>query len=237
MRVRSVAAAVLTGILVLGLALTVSMAGPAEAGAAKLTACVKKKTGTMRLVSGKKAKKKCPKGWRKVTWEKDKGDAQLKLIAADGKFVGTLVGMNQVGTGVGAYTVLRNGGIYNYLGGGQLYPTTALGTSPQFKTADCSGPAYLGLVGVVPPSIQDFYRGILGGPFRLVFRTFSPFGLGPAQSWKFGGVIEEVPVDIPLYKLDSDGTCDPDDPNFTGSLFRLDAETPPPDFSGPLRIR
>ena len=81
----------------LGLALIGSMASAPEAGAAKLTACVKKKSGAMRLVSGKKAKKKCPKGWRKVTWEKGKGVAPLKVVAADGKVVGTLVGMVQSG--------------------------------------------------------------------------------------------------------------------------------------------
>src|SRR6478735_3290281 len=38
------------------------------ADAATLTACVNKKTGEMRLRTGKAAKKKCPKGWRKVRW-------------------------------------------------------------------------------------------------------------------------------------------------------------------------
>src|SRR5690349_18840933 len=38
------------------------------ASAATLTACVKKKTGEMRLRQGKAAKKKCPKGFKKVHW-------------------------------------------------------------------------------------------------------------------------------------------------------------------------
>ncbi len=223
--------------LVLGLALAGSMIGAPEAGAAKLTACVNKKTGAMRLVSGKKAKKKCPKGWRKVTWEKDKGRNGLQVVSADGKVVGILVGMSPIGTGVNAYTVLRNGGIYSFLGGGQLYPTSAMGSLPEFKTADCSGPAYIGLDGAVPAGTLDFYKGLFGGPFRLIFRTLSPLGLGPASSWKFQGVTEDVLVDIPLYELQSDGTCDPSDPTFTGTLFQFDSEAAPPDFKGPLKIR
>src|SRR5689334_21609890 len=38
------------------------------ANAATLTACVKKSTGEMRLRQGKAAKKKCPRGWKKVRW-------------------------------------------------------------------------------------------------------------------------------------------------------------------------
>ncbi len=230
-------AVAIIGALVIGLALAGSMAAAPDATAAKLTACVNKKTGAMRLVSGKKAKKKCPKGWRKVTWQKDKGRTGLQVVAADGKVVGILVGMSPIGTGVNAFTILRNGGIYTYLGGGQLYPTSAMGSLPEFKTADCSGPAYVGLDGAVPAVTLDFYRGLFGGPFRLVFRTFSPLGLGPASTWKFQGATEDVLVGIPLYELQSDGTCDPSDPAFTGTLFQFDSQPAPPDFAGPLRIR
>ena len=44
-----------------------SVAQPATA-AKKYTACVKKSTGEMRLLLGKK--KKCKKGWKKTSWTK-----------------------------------------------------------------------------------------------------------------------------------------------------------------------
>ncbi len=233
----AVAAVAVIGALVLGLALAGSMAAAPDAQAAKLTACVKKKTGAMRLVSGKKAKKKCPRGWRKVTWQKDKGQSGLQVVSADGKVVGKLVGTAGDGVTLNALNVLRNGGIYTYLGGGQLSPITSMAALPSFKTADCSGQAYLGLSGSLPPAALDFYKGILGGTFRMVFRTFSPLGLGPASAWKFQGVVEDVTVGIQLYQLQTDGTCAPGDPSFTGTLFQFDSEPAPPDFKGPLRIR
>lgn len=238
LRGRSFITVALIGAMVLGLALAGSMANAPEAGAAKLTACVNKKTGAMRLVSGKKAKKKCPKGWRKVTWEKDKGNGPLRVFSADGKLVGTLVGTGPVGPGVSAYSVLRNGGIYSYLGGGQLFPAQAFSAAgPEFKTADCTGTAYIGLEGVITPTIQDFYTGLFGGTFRFILREFSPAGLSPALSWKFSGLTEPIAVATPLYELEADGTCSPGNPTFTGTLFQFNSETAPPDFKGPLSIR
>lgn len=66
------------------------------ADAAKLTACMKK-NGEMRLVAGKKAKERRPKGWRNVTWNKrgKKGPSgpRIQVRDADGKSVGTLLGV------------------------------------------------------------------------------------------------------------------------------------------------
>jgi hypothetical protein len=224
---------------VLVIALFASMAGAPDAGAARLTACVNKKTGDMRLVSGKKAKRKCPRGWRKVTWEKGKGSPGYKVYSADGKLVGGLLGSGSPGGGLTFYTVLRNGGIYTYFPNGSLLPSGALsGSSPVFKTSDCSGLAYIPLSGAPPPGIVNFYKGLFTGPFRLVYRTSSGGpDFGPARAWKSNGATENIAAPLDLYELDSAGACVLDQAGFTGTLFRFVAAAAPPDFKGPLRFR
>jgi uncharacterized low-complexity protein len=225
---------------VLAVALVASMAAAPEAGAARLTACVNKKTGDMRLVSGKKAKKKCPKGWRKTSWEQGKGSPGYKVYSADGKLVGGLLGTAVPGGGFSFYTVLRNGGLYTYFPGGVLVPSGAFGgSSPQFMTTDCSGPAYLALAGgPIPAGVLDFYKGIFGGVFRLTYRSSSGgIDFGPAQAWKFSGGTEEIAAPLDLYELNSAGACVLDQAGFTGYAFRFQSIPAPPDFKGPLRLR
>src|SRR5262245_28710432 len=49
--------------------LALAFTASAQAGSSStITACVKKKTGAVTILSKKKAKKKCPKGSTKMTW-------------------------------------------------------------------------------------------------------------------------------------------------------------------------
>jgi hypothetical protein len=237
---RSKTAIAAAGAFVLAIALLVSMAGAPDAGAAKLTACVNKKTGNMRLVSGKKAKRPCPRGWRKVTWEKGKGSPGYKVYSADGRLLGGLLSSGPLGGGgLTVYTILRNGGVYFYFPSGQLLPTSLLsGSGLTFKTSDCTGSAYAALGGgPLPPGIVTFYEGLFGSPYRAVYRSSSgPSDFGPSRAWKYSGNEAAVaPVD--LYELNSGGTCVLDQAGFTGTLFAFTPTPAPPDFKGPLRIR
>jgi hypothetical protein len=222
--------------LVTAAALLATLVMPAaEADAAKLTACVKKKTGAMKLVTGKKAKKKCPKGWRKVTWNTrgprgPQGPAgpQLMLKDATGAIVGKFLGVYPSGGTI--YIVERDGGQYVYFGSGTLYPTG----SPSYTTADCSDTARLTSSSGV--AYTEMVLKLIGGPFRFVFRTSTGGLFGPAMAWKSSGTYESV-VTAPLYRMNgSTGVCELDDPAFTGELIALDPVPAPPDFVGPLVI-
>jgi hypothetical protein len=204
------------------------MAGsPPKAGAATLTACVKNKTGEMRLVPGKKAKKKCPKGWRKVSWN---GEGPGVLRDKNGKLVGKLLGVYPAGGLV--YIVYRNGAQYLYLNSGEVF---SFGSgSPSFTTPDCSGPAYLSNSGT-PAETANLLK-VIGGPFRFIFRTTTGgFPTGPARAWKSAGTFIPA-VAVQTYELDSTSGLCVIDSVVNGNLIRLTEVPAPPDFKGPLRL-
>jgi hypothetical protein len=215
------------GALVLALVMAMAMSAAPKAEAATLTACVKKKTGEMRLVSGKKAKKKCPKGWRKVSWNSE-GPGVVR--DKNGKLVGKLLGVFPGGGTI--YIVQRNGAQYFYLGSGEVF--TIGGGSPSYTTPDCSGPAYLSNT-ASPAETANLLR-VIGGPFRIVFRTTTGgFPTGPTRAWKSAGTFIPA-VAVQTYELDpTSGLCVIDSV-VNGNLINLTEVPAPPDFDGPLRL-
>jgi hypothetical protein len=201
-----------------------------SADAATLTACVKKNTGEMRLVSGKKAKRKCPAGWRKVTWNvRGPAGPQLRVRAANGDLVGKLLGVFPGGGAI--YVVERGGGQYMYFGSGDLFPSA----SPSFTAPDCSGTAYLTNSSGGPSTA--FLIKLVAGSFRSVFRTMSGGLFGPPKAWKSAGTFQSV-LATSTYRFNSTtGDCELETAGFNGDLIALKATVAPPDFVGPLRIR
>ena len=209
-----------------------------RADAAKLTACVNKKTGAVKMVFGNKAKKKCPKGYKKVTWDSQSG-SKLSVYGADGKRVGRFLGI--LPDELPIFQVERNGGIYSYLSGGILFPSNATsGLNVSFKTADCSGDAYIPAGGGFPQWYLDFITDSLAGMNRIVFRSVGQFGFGVPRAWVGNLTFEEVPIATNLFKLDdTTGACVPGEQGFNGTLLGLDEVTVPTpyDFQGPLEVR
>lgn len=131
--------------------------------------------------------------------------------------------------GVPVYAVLRDGGFFYYLGSGQTYPVG----SPNWKTNDCSGTAYMR--GSSSIGSANFAL-LVSGPYRMVFRTVSAGVFGPTSAWKGRGTTEAV-VNAQLYDRDIDtGACQLDGGLYTGDLAPLDPVAAPPDFAGPLTV-
>lgn len=239
MTFRTVSSAALAGLSLLAALVAIAAMPRAEAGAAPLTACVNKKTGATKMVFGKKAKRKCPKGSKKVTWPNEAG---LSVFDATGKKVGRLLGVTQYGP-YNVFQVLRSGGSYSYMAGGPLFPTLDQATGPTavtFKTADCSGKAYLAAGGVQPPFFQDLLKKVYLGQYRHVFRTFQPSGLGTPVIRTGDGTVEYGAPPFTTYTLNPyTGLCEVDEASFTGGLYGLNTvPTPSPvDFTGPLSVR
>jgi hypothetical protein len=215
------------------------------AEAATINGCVKKKTGELRIRSS--AKKKCPKGWKKIKWNTAGAVGKqgppgtngtngvnglpgpvINVNDASGAIVGQLLGV--VPEGGAIYFVLRDGGLFFYLGSGQLF---SLSQSPDWKTSDCSGTAYVRGSSSVT---ADTLAKLVGGLYRVVFRTNSAGTFGPPTAWKGHGTTESV-VSTQLYERNSTtGVCQTDGAPFTGDLALLDEVPAPPDFTGPLTI-
>ena len=230
-------------LLALGVAgiVGVTLVPAATADAATINGCVKKKTGELRIRSS--AKRKCPKGWKKITWNvagqqglpgtngtngtNGPPGPVINVKDASGAIVGQL--LEVLPSGGQIWSILRDGGSWLYLGSGQVYP---LG-SPNFKANDCSGTAYLR---VSSPFSAATFVALIGGPFRMVFRTINAGVFGPATAWAGSGASESV-VSTQLYEHNSTtGVCQADGPVFTGDLAALTTVTAPPDFTGPLNI-
>lgn len=226
----------------------------AQAATTSITACVKTRTGAVKVLPVKKVKSKCPKGWKKFTWNltgkagKDgatgatgatgpTGPAgpQLNVKGTDGGVVGQFVGYYFTGS-VPLLQVQYQGGLYIYYPSGQLVPLSSLGggaSTVNFKTADCSGTGYF-QGGSIPPALLASF---VGSAWRFVNRPITPpFTFGPATAWKLTTTTENIAVATQLKKRDTGGACVNDGAPFTGTLITL-AETPaPPDGVGPLTI-
>lgn len=234
-------------LVALGLVAVAVVGAPATAGAATITACVNKSTGELRIRSGTAAKRKCPKGWKRLRWSTSgpagnqgvpgapggqgiQGPAgpQFSVKDASGAVVGKYIGMFPQPFPI--YVVERDGGFWYYLGSGQLYPFG----SPNWKTVDCSGQAYLEASGSLSTAT---FTLLVGGPFRFAFRTLSAGVFGPTSGWKGRGTSETLPGATQLYERNSTtGACEADGLPVTGDLLPLDPVTAPPDFTGPLVI-
>lgn len=235
-------------LIVLALAVAGAVAGPVAAapaaGGGTVTACVNKRTGDARIVTGKKAKKKCPKGTTKVTWNASgrpgptgapgAGGANglpgapgpvLMVKDKNGAVVGQFVGL--IPEGFSLYLVLRDGGAYVYIENGQIYP---LGESPSFKTNTCNGTAYMKSSSAAQTSVL---LSLVGGSTRFVYRATNPV-FGPTSAWKLAGPSELV--NMQLYKLNDSGACVADGGAYNGTLVTLASVTAPPDVPGLLTI-
>jgi hypothetical protein len=219
------------------------------AGAATLTACVKKRTGEMRLRQGKAANRKCPKGWKKVRWNvqgpagkqgaagangtngtngTNGASGLVDVKDATGAVVGQLVGV--VPEGVPVYTVWRDDAIWYYLGDGHL----ASIVGPRFKASDCTGTAYLAN-GAGTQFSDATFQTLISGPFRAVYRIANAEQFGTPTAYAASGVTEPA-TSVQLYSFDNTGACNPSGGPVTGTLFALEVVPAPPDFTGPLTI-
>lgn len=218
----------LAGALGAGL-LAAGGAAPAQAKTVKV--CVKKSSGEMRLLT----KKKCKKGWKKVTWNQkgstgpqgDQGAQGPNLTVKDGtgKVLGRFVGLFPAG--IPLMFVEINGGIFLYGPNGQIFP--AFSSSPYFKTNTCDGTAYLESLS---PQTTQLITQSAGGPGRIMHRVTNP-APGAIKAWSLTATTETV--NQMMYKLNDTGACVVD-VNFNGTLVALQPVTPPADVPGPLTI-
>lgn len=212
-----------------------STAQPATA-AKKYTACVKKSTGEMRLLLGKK--KKCGKGWKKTSWTKSgpRGDQGSQGAAGPANSIGAVVDGNGATVGealsvsaLGPYplfSVRIEGGVFTYLGNGWLYP---LNPTVEYDNAACAGTPF---IESSDPILTGF---IVNDPsFRAVYRVLSP-AVGPATAWKATGQKTAVVAAANWYFNES-GTCTAG-AAFTGDRIALTQVSAPPDWTGPLKLR
>jgi hypothetical protein len=245
--------------------LAVALPTTASATAAtKITACVKTKTGVARVLTVKQAKKKCPKGSKKVTWSvkgtsgangkngvdgtttNGKNGANgsdgpagtsgvLQVHDSAGNPLGAYAGAATAGAGT-LYTVLSpDGGLYRYSGSGQLVPDG----SPVFLDPGCAGTAYLYFGQLHVPAL-----GGIGVAGRYVYRPYTglapqslDFGVvGPARAWKFSDAT--IPWSGGVYLLDQTGAC-VQQPGMLPAGFMLAVLTSipaPPDGAGPIVV-
>ncbi len=156
-------------------ALLGGVASPVQAKTVK--ACVKKKTGEVRILTGKK---KCKKGWKKTSWNQkgktgpqgNQGPQGPNLVVKDGtgKVLGKFLGV--LPEGLTLFSVEIDGGSYLYLPNGLIYPGFS-STSPSFKTNACSGTGY---VESSSPLSTQFLTGSAGA-----HQARLPHRLGPAR--------------------------------------------------------
>ena len=205
--------------------------GVAPSQAKTVKVCVKKKSGEMRLLK----KKKCKKGWKKVTWNQkgatdpqgDQGAQGPNLTVKDGTgaVLGKFVGLYPAGFTLMFVEIA--GGIYLYTPNGQVFP--ALSGSPSFKTNTCNGTAYLRSSS---PQTTQLYTGSAGGPSRILYRATTP-APGPISAWEITTSTEVV--NQTMYILSNAGVCTADG-NHNGTIVALQSVTPPADVPGPLTI-
>lgn len=100
---------------------------PSQAASKTITACVKKSDGTVKVLTGKKKNKKCKKGWKKTTWNKQgpagpSGPAGPNWSVTDknGQVLGDFGGLFQVGLRSAVVVLLSDGGAVRYFTDGAL---------------------------------------------------------------------------------------------------------------------
>jgi hypothetical protein len=219
--------------------------GPADASSTIVKACVKKGSGQMRILSGAKARKKCKKGWKKISWNVTGARGLPGANGNNGANGGTgPAGPPQYvrdrnGTALGQFlgvfpqevpvfvVLSADGGIYDYLADGHVFANA----SPRFTTNTCAGSAYLASSNPVTTSL---YTGSAGGQSRIVYRPDSP-SFGPISAFKITATTTAV-VAAPTWERNDTGTCVALGGAFTGDLIALSPVTAPQDGAGPLTI-
>lgn len=203
-------------------------------------ACVKKKSGETRMMTGKQ--KKCPKGWTKVTWKKNpaRGDAGAPgaagpvgatstlgtVIDGVGTRVGTLVGFSFGMPPFSLYLIQSDLGQFMYVPNGWVYPNG----SPKFVDAACATTPF-----ITVSQASDIPIATSNPQFRFVYRSTAG-GLGPARAYRVTTTVTPVAA-LPYYEFDDAGMCTLS--GGTADGFKIDmAETQaPPDRTGPLRLQ
>lgn len=195
-----------------------------------VTACVNKKSGATKVLLGVKAKKKCAKGWTKMTWNvagpagkngangangatgaTGPNGAPLAVRDSTGKRIGGFGGYLMVGIPLPLVQVIADdGGVYTYLDStGQLIPLSSLsgGGSPLFLDAACAGTAYMSMGSGPSPVLEP----MVGGSSRFAYRAVtgaSMLDLGPTRAWKLTKATTVVPPAAPtFYELTTTGAC------------------------------
>lgn len=217
------------------LLLAAAGAGPVSpASAAKTyTVCVKKSTGEMRMLLGKK-KTKCKKGWKKQTWTKagPKGSAGGtgpanslgNLVDATGAAVGQVLQVIP-SREFPVFVVRIDGAVYAYASGGQLMETFA---EVRYDNSACSGTLFY-VAG--SELVKDAL--LADASSRIVIRAMSP-DWGPASAYRFSGTATDI-VNLPTWEKAPDGSCVATG-NATGARLDLTQVPAPPDRPGPLRV-
>lgn len=211
-----------------------------------VTACVNRKSGATKVLLGAKAKKKCAKGWTKMTWNvagpagkngangangapgaagvngTNGANGSVSVRDSTGKRIGGFGGYFGLGLSLALIQVIADdGGVYTYLDStGQLLPLATMGGggSPLFKDAACAGPAYIPAAGASLFGVS----GLAGGSARFAYRPVtgsSLTDLGPTRAWKLTTTLSVVPGVVPtFYELDMVGGCAPFVPEPGGEI-------------------
>lgn len=227
---RSATSIAIATVLGLGSLTTGVVVSPASG--ATVTACVKKKTGEVRIT-----KKKCKKGWKRASWNTQgstgpqgspgsQGPAGPTFMVKDANgTVGQFLGMFPIGINI--FFVLVNGGSYSYTPDGRVYPIGL--PSPHFTAPDCSGQAF---IKPASPEAVAQLVGVAGGPTRIVWRQTTPT-FGPTLAWTVTPNTQNI--NQAVYKRNESGACVADG-NHSGAVVLLQPTTPPADATPPLTI-
>jgi hypothetical protein len=239
-------------------AIALLAAGPAHAASpTTITACVKTKTGAVKVLTTAKAKKKkCAKGYKKMTWvttgvagKDGKNGASgtngkdgtngsngtngangtpAAVLSATGNVVGLQLGLLSAGP-ISLYYVLADGGIWTYAGNGQLFPSMV--ASPVlFTDPACSGQPSLAIDAVNAAFVASQYRLVLR-PIDTVTGAY-----GTPRAWKLGVAAGTQQAGQTYYSQDFAGLCSPYTAHTGDPLFSLTPVAVPADVPGPLTV-
>lgn len=201
----------------------------APAAPKTVTACVNNKSGATKVLLGAKAKKKCAKGWTKMTWNVagqagkngangtngangangvngvngvNGANGSVSVRDSTGKRIGGFGGYFSLGLSISLMQVIADdGGVYTYLDStGQLLPFTALGGGGSPLFKDA---ACAGAAYLPAAGASVFgSTGLTGGSARLAYRPvtgMSLFDLGPTRAWKLTSSLSVVPGIVPTF--------------------------------------
>ncbi len=218
----------------------------APAAGTTFKACVNKRTGEMRMLLSKKAKKrKCAKGWRKISWSSaaqpgspgapgaggatgDRGAlGALEVYDSTGSRIGSLLGGLSFMSPYPLYSVATDSGTYTYTDSGIVTPNF----TPYYLNNTCTGTTYTS----VSDSELSNVLAQAGTSARMVTRNSEPT-LGPVKAYTIAGSSTPV-VAVNAWRLNTTGVCTDASP-LTTNLVTLDVVTPAPtDRPGPLSLR
>ncbi len=154
----------------------------------KTKVCVKKSSGEMRLLT----KKKCKKGWKKITWNQKGSTGPQGDQGAQGPNL--TVKRAASPAGIPLMFVEINGGIFLYGPNGQIFPA-----SRRRQTSTCDGH----LESSSPQTTQLITQSA-GGPGRIMHRVTNP-APGAIKAWSLTATTETV--NQMMYKLNDTGAC------------------------------